>query len=200
MQRINKTGKMPGEVRKAFLKYKNQKWGNVPYETTLPLREQLLAEQFGLCCYCCQSVKDKTTHIEHLYSRQNHPKKTFDYENLLLSCDTPKQCDNAKGNQELPLHPLMAECDKEIKLNLAGELVSHSERAAQAIEILNLNNRKINNQRKRLIDQVSFTFDPNQSYGPPIGIQDLHTLTLIVEDMKGTPQYYELKYILNKLT
>jgi hypothetical protein len=94
----------------------------------------------------------------------------------------------------------MNECDEEIKLNLAGELVSLTERAEQAIEILNLNNRKINDQRRGLIDIVSFTFDPNQAYGPPIGIQDLQTLTIIIEDMKESPKYHELKYILNKLT
>ncbi|WP_201498583.1 retron system putative HNH endonuclease [Psychrobacter arenosus] len=200
MQRIDKSGKMPEQTRKAFLKYKSKKWGDIPYETTVPLREQLLAEQHELCCYCCQSIKDKTTHLEHLYSRKDYPNRRFDYENLLLSCDTPKQCDNAKGNQELPLHPLMNECDEEIKLNLAGELVSYTERAAQAIEILNLNNRKINYQRKGLIDAVSFTFDPTQAYGSPIGIQDLQTLTLIIEYMKEDPRYQELKYILNKLT
>ena len=200
MQRINKSGEMPKVTEKVFTKSKGKKWGDIPYEVTRPLREQLFTEQHGLCCYCCQNLTGKKTHIEHLYSRQNHPKRTFDYENLLLSCDTPKQCDNAKGNHELPLHPLMDECDNEIKLNIAGELISITDRATQAIEILNLNRRQVNYWRKGLIDMVSFTFDPMQSYSPPIGIQDPDNLTLIIESMRDTPQYHELKYILNKLS
>ncbi|MFC6205136.1 MULTISPECIES: retron system putative HNH endonuclease [Psychrobacter] len=199
MQKIDKLGKMPEESVKGFKSYKSEQWGQIPEELKTKLREQLSQEQNGLCCYCCQIIDDKTTHIEHLQCRQDYPKKCFDYENLLLSCSTRKQCDNAKGSQALPLTPLMTECDSEIKLNLAGELVSDTERGKQAIEILNLNNRESERRRKGLIDNIKFTFDPNQSHSPPINIQDFETLKLIMDSMPNLYQRHELEYIIKKL-
>lgn len=199
MQKIDKLGKMPEESVKGFKSYKSEQWGQIPEELKTKLREQLSQEQNGLCCYCCQIIDDKTTHIEHLQCRQDYPKKCFDYENLLLSCSTRKQCDNAKGSQALLLTPLMTECDSEIKLNLAGELVSDTERGKQAIEILNLNNRESERRRKGLIDNIKFTFDPNQSHSPPINIQDFETLKLIMDSMPNLYQRHELEYIIKKL-
>ena len=200
MQKIDKSGKLPEQSEKGFKKHKNSKWSDIPEEVKTPLREELFREQGGLCCYCCQKLKLEWSHIEHVQCRQDYPKKRFDYDNLLLSCSTPKQCDNAKGNQELSLTPLMKECDNEIKLNLAGELVSSSKRADEAIDILKLNNRQISLRRKNLVDAISFVFDPNQSYGPPIGIQDRKTLDLIMDNYSDLYQKRELEYIIKKLT
>tara|TARA_R110002073_G_scaffold46462_1_gene126772 strand:+ start:1618 stop:2223 length:606 start_codon:yes stop_codon:yes gene_type:complete len=200
MQKIDKTGKLPEQSEKGFKKHKNSKWSDIPEEVKTPLREELFLEQGGLCCYCCQKLKLEWSHIEHVQCRQDYPKKRFDYDNLLLSCSTPKQCDNAKGNQELSLTPLMKECDNEIKLNLAGELVSGSKRADEAIDILKLNNRQIKLWRKNLVDAINFVFDPNQSYGPPIGIQDRKTLDLIMNNYSDLYQKRELEYIIKKLT
>ena len=200
MQKIDKSGKLPEQSEKGFKKHKNSKWSDIPEEVKTPLREELFREQGGLCCYCCQKLKLEWSHIEHVQCRQDYPKKRFDYDNLLLSCSTPKQCDNAKGNQELSLTPLMKECDNEIKLNLAGELVSGSKRADEAIDILKLNNRQIRLWRKNLVDAISFVFDPNQSYGPPIGIQDRKTLDLIMDNYSDLYQKRELEYIIKKLT
>jgi len=200
MQKINKIGKLPEESVKGFKQYKSSKWSEIPEVVKTPLREQLFQEQNGLCCYCCQKLRLEWSHIEHVQCRQDHPKKRFDYDNLLLSCSTPKQCDNAKGNQELPLTPLMNECDEEIKLNLAGELVSDSERADEAVDILKLNNRQVRSWRKSLVDMISFVFDPNQSYSPPIGIQDRKTLNLIIDSFPDLYQKRELEYIVKKLT
>ncbi|MFO1383395.1 MAG: hypothetical protein U1E92_08135, partial [Moraxella osloensis] len=118
--------------------------------------------------------------------------------NLLLSCKTPKQCDNAKGNQELDLNPLMIECDIEIKINLAGELESKSTRAEQAITILNLNNPTLCNKRKAKIDMISFTFDPS-SADIPIKIMDRENLDTILQAFSDTVEYQEFQYILRKL-
>ena len=161
MQKIDKSGKLPEQSEKGFKKHKNSKWSDIPEEVKTPLREELFREQGGLCCYCCQKLKLEWSHIEHVQCRQDYPNKRFDYDNLLLSCSTPKQCDNAKGNQELSLTPLMKECDDEIKLNLAGELVSGSGRADEAIDILKLNNRQIRLWRKNLVDAISFV-SPSQ--------------------------------------
>ena len=200
MQKIDKTGKLPEQSEKGFKKHKNSKWSDIPEEVKTPLREELFREQGGLCCYCCQKLKLEWSHIEHVQCRQDYPKKRFDYDNLLLSCSTPKQCDNAKGNQELSLTPLMKECDNEINLNLAGELESDSVRGLESISILKLNNRQIRNWRKSLIDMISFVFDASQLNSPPIGIQDPETLKLILDSYHDLSQKHELEYIVKKLT
>ena len=134
MQKIDKLGSIPLETAKGFRKYKTENWGSIPEDVKAPMRQQLYDEQHGVCCYCCKSLGKESTTIEHLQSRNDYPHKCFDYDNLLLSCRTPKQCDNAKGSQKLPLTPLMDECESEINLNLAGELDSDSERGVESIE------------------------------------------------------------------
>lgn len=200
MQKIDKSDSMPLEIAKSFKKYKTEKWGEIPEAVKAPLRRKLYAEQRGVCCYCCKSLGNENTTIEHLKSRNDYPHKCFDYDNLLLSCRTAKQCDNAKGSQELPLTPLMDECENEINLNLAGELESDSERGIESIAILKLNNRQIRSWRKSLIDTISFVFDPAQSNSPPIGIQDPETLKLMLDSYHDSSQKHELEYIVKKLT
>lgn len=200
MQKIDKLGSMPVETAKGFRKYKTENWGNIPESVKSPLRQQLYDEQRGVCCYCCKSLGNGNTTIEHLQSRNDYPNQCFNYDNLLLSCSKSKQCDNAKGSQELPLTPLMDECDNEIKLNLAGELEAESKRGIQSIEILNLNNRQTCYWRKGLIDMISFVFDPATLNSPPIDIQDLETLNLMLDDYTDLSQKCELEYIIKKLT
>lgn len=190
---------MPVEVEKWVAKTKPKQWtlSQDNYETYKILREQLRQEQHGLCCYCCQALEERAE-IDHILDRKKHPTKTYDYANLLLSCKTPNQCNNAKGHQNLELTPLMIECDAEIKINLAGELESKSDRAEQAIQLLNLNNPTLCNKRKAKIDMVSFTFDPN-STEIPINIMDRETLDVILQAFGGSIEYQEFQYILKKL-
>lgn len=199
MQYIDKKLAIPIEVESWIAKTKPKQWNlsqeyNEGYKI---LREQLRQEQYGLCCYCCQALVEKAT-IEHLKNRDKHPKLTYEYDNLLLSCQTSNQCDNAKGNQNLDLTPLMIECDTEIKINLAGELETKSERAGQAIRVLNLNNSTLCEKRKRKIDMISFTFDPNSTQ-TPIDIMDKDTLSLILQSLDTPVEYQEFQYILKKL-
>lgn len=200
MQYIDKKLAMPDNIQK-WVKKNNPKQWNLSqdyWEGYESLREQLRQEQHGLCCYCCQALQPKAT-IEHLKSRKNHPKFTYDYTNLLLSCQTPKQCDNAKGHQELPLTPLMQECDSEIKINLAGELTATTPRASQAIDILKLNTTTLCRKRQRKIDEIKFTFDPLKT-DYPIDVLDQDTLIFMLESLGETPEYHEFQYLLKKLT
>ena len=199
MQFISKKLSMPVQVEDWVKNEKPNGWtlGKDCKDGYEILREQLRPEQKNLCCYCCQALETQVT-IEHVKSRNLYPALTYDYNNLLLSCKTPKQCDNAKGNQELDLNPLMIECDIEIKINLAGELESKSTRAEQAITILNLNNPTLCNKRKAKIDMISFTFDPS-SADIPIKIMDRENLDTILQAFSDTVEYQEFQYILRKL-
>lgn len=199
MQFISKKLSMPVQVEDWVKNEKPNGWTlGKDYKNGYDiLREQLRPEQKNLCCYCCQALETQVT-IEHVKSRNLYPALTYDYNNLLLSCKTPKQCDNAKGNQELDLNPLMIECDIEIKINLAGELLANTDRAKEAITILNLNNETLCGKRRRMIDTIKFTFDPTKLV-PPVAILDKATLTIMLDSLGNTPQYHALLYVLNKL-
>ncbi|WP_019519319.1 retron system putative HNH endonuclease [Faucicola boevrei] len=195
MQYIDKKLTMPMEVQNWIKKNNPKEWlSDKEEEIYIILREQLRQEQNNLCCYCCQALKEYVK-IEHIKSRDKYKKLIYKYDNLLLSCTTPKQCDNAKGNQDLLLTPLMQECDDELKINFAGELEAKTDRAKQAIEILNLNNRKLCEKRRAKIDMIKFTFDPNSILMPPVKVLDKDTLhSMIIGE-----QYFEFQYILKKL-
>ena len=200
MQKIDKLGSMPVDTKKGFEKYKTKSWGEIPEAIKAPLRQQLYDEQHGVCCYCCKSLGNEKTTIEHLKSRNDYPHKCFDYDNLLLSCRTAKQCDNAKGSQELPLTPLMNECESEIILNLAGELESDSERGNEAIKILNLNSRQACQHRKNLFTMMSDVFGYDLPYRPPIKIANENALEMLLKFLPDVGQRSELEYIVKKLT
>ncbi len=200
MQKINKLGSMPINTEKGFKSYKTKIWGDIPEDIKAPLRQQLYDEQLGICCYCCKSLGNDKTIIEHLKSRKNYPSKRFDYDNLLLSCSTSKQCDNSKGSQELLLTPLMDECEEEIKLNLAGELESDSKRGKAAIEMLNLNSRRACQHRKGLFTMMSEVFGYDLPYKPPIKIKNEDVLESLLTFLPDIGQKSELRYIVKKLT
>ena len=199
MQYIDKKLGMPSEIAKWINKNKPKKWNlSQDYRDGYDiLCAQLRQEQYGLCCYCCRPLQSQVT-IEHLKSRDKHTKLTFDYYNLLVSCKEPKQCDSAKGNQDIALTPLMTECDDELNINLAGELIANTDRAKEAITILNLNNETLCGKRRRMIDNIKFTFDTTKLV-PPIAILDKATLTMMLDSLADTPEYYAFLYVLNKL-
>lgn len=199
MQKIAKLPAMPSTMAAWLKKNKQAKWSELPFSEKQALRHQLLQEQNGICCYCCKTLSEGQYHIEHLKSRDNYAQLTFVYDNLLASCNgNAKHCGHKKGNTELPVTPLMDECD-EIQLNLAGELQTKHTLAKQSIDILNLNDRQLCQNRKNKVDMIKFAFDPSQSH-TPIAIMDKDTLDLILQNMEQTPEYYELKYIIDKLT
>ena len=52
------------------------------------LRKHLLEEQGHICCYCGRRLTDhpSTSVIDHLWPKSKYMRRTYDYENLLLSC------------------------------------------------------------------------------------------------------------------
>lgn len=191
MQYIDKKLTMPIDVENWIKKNKPKTWGLSQdyYDGYVLLREQLRQEQKGLCCYCCQILEKQAT-VEHLKSRSKFPKLTFDYQNLLLSCQESNQCDNAKGSDELDLTPLMVECDTEITLKTNGELKpdNNSERAKQAINLLKLNNSDLCQRRKRAIKDL---FDMDMK----LDKENLELMFAFMDDEQA--EFY--RHILNKL-
>lgn len=127
------------------------------------IREAALIEQRGLCAFCCAPTSLDKGRNAHLRSQQFHPQKSLDWNNIVVSCPDPDHCDVHQGRKELPLTPLMPECEKELKFYQSGTVEGLTERARQTIEVLHLNCDVLRYKRKSAI----LTFLYGHEYFPP---------------------------------
>lgn len=163
------------------------RYADIDDVTRRAIRECLLQEQNGLCAFCCQAITDiRECHNEHLRAQATHNTETLNYFNLVASCNTKKQCGDAHGSQELPLTPLMPECETELRFRLSGRVEGTTDRAKETIRVLNLgdseeNNKALIEKRKRLCDVLIW-----KSYGAPadeLQIESSDFIELIIEEI-----------------
>jgi uncharacterized protein (TIGR02646 family) len=86
------------------------------------IKNACLKEQFYLCAYCCKQIDPDNSNNEHVIAQQLAPCLTLEFSNIIASCTTPRQCNDAHKSQPLPLTPLMAECEKELCFKLSGKV------------------------------------------------------------------------------
>jgi uncharacterized protein (TIGR02646 family) len=122
------------------------------YEDKQTLRESLVLEQRGICCYCMGRVVagfDKMK-IEHWQSQTRYRDRELDYSNLLGAClgggkgTPPKQqyCDTRKGDSDLSRNPADPAHDVErvIMFDRDGTIRSTDPQFdAELNDVLNLN-------------------------------------------------------------
>lgn len=126
------------------------------------LHTALVREQGYLCCYCCQRIARETSHIEHLEPQsETETERSIDYSNLLASCgrdpNWPPHCGNQKGNNFIPIYPLMENCEAFFKYSGDGEILptddpDGKEAAETTIETLQLNHYDLRQGRIEAID------------------------------------------------
>ncbi|WP_072621110.1 hypothetical protein [Spirulina major] len=158
------------------------------------IRQQALDEQFYLCAYCCQRISTiKDGHNEHLEAQRLNPQRTLDFTNIVVSCNTLNQCGKAHQSQALPLTPLMAACETELRFKISGRVEGVSDRACETIRILNLgddekNNRALIEKRKQLSNALLWA----NSIDPHEGLEDEALLMLLMADL-AQPQGGQLE-------
>lgn len=170
-------------------KWKSHNNGTYNYLThieRLDIRASCLKEQYYLCAYCCQSINDenKSSKNEHVVARAIAPNRSLDYSNIVASCTTPGQCDNAHGSQPFQLTPFMQECEVELEFSLSGRVLGLTDRAKETIRVLNLgdtelNNRSLIEKRKQLTYSILFTNGIN----PNDGLDDNELLEMVIDDI-----------------
>lgn len=84
------------------------------------LKEMYGDSDFCYCCYCESIIDDVSyEHIEHRMpknkTKSKYPKKTFDWDNLHLSCE---KCNINKGKQYDEKHPILDATEDPIKKHL----------------------------------------------------------------------------------
>lgn len=134
------------------------------YQEKDDLRQSLVEEQRGLCCYCQSRIRADSGNmkIEHWQCQACYPNRQLDYHNLLGSClgghGKPiheQHCDTRKGNSNLcfcpadPMHPV----ERKIRFLGNGEITSNDEPINTALnEVLNLNWSRLISNRKAVLD------------------------------------------------
>lgn len=145
--------------------YRKQPGANYDdYEDKDDLRQSLVEEQRGLCCYCQSRIRpywDKMK-IEHWQCQAVYPNRQLEYGNLLGAClggkghpEQKQHCDTRKGNAELcfcpadQAHPI----ERQIKFLGNGEIASPDADINTALnEVLNLNLDQLVSNRKAVLD------------------------------------------------
>jgi uncharacterized protein (TIGR02646 family) len=157
------------EAEKASVVLQNDPaWKNLHGKQAL--KQQLLEEQQCLCAYCERGIAEHNAHIEHIYPQSIYPSRRFEYTNLIASCngeacqvelsamDAMENTDSCGHRKEDAfdetrfLNPVTLTdignyfvYDKTTCAILPSDL--DPERSAYMIDLLNLDNPRLNNER-----------------------------------------------------
>lgn len=130
------------------------------------LRQALVSEQRGICCYCMGRIRNGPAimKIEHWRCQSCYPNEQLNYRNLLGAClggnGQPSQlqhCDTRKGDQDLKWNPAVPAHFIESRLRYESDGSIRSDDAefdAQINCVLNLNLALLKNSRKGVLDAV----------------------------------------------
>lgn len=96
----------PAFFTKAIIKVKTNQWDDKEISTIrADLREHILkTEQNYLCAYCEKIITSnpKQSNIDHFKKKESqfYPKDIFNYDNLIVSCNTHDRCSSHKDNKK----------------------------------------------------------------------------------------------------
>ena len=180
MRKIDKPiGFEPSSLSK-FRRSNNQSnYRNLTDEVRQDIRKACTREQFYLCAYCCKRISgdSRDTMNEHVIARNLAPNRDLDYTNIVASCTTPNQCDNAHGSQPLPLTPFDTACETALKFKISGRVTGLTDDARETIRVLNLDNKSLTAQRKIFIDTILFTYGED-------AIEDDDLINIMIDELE----------------
>lgn len=153
--------KEPGVLVEARLS--GATFGALDATTKRELREQLVEEQRGLCCYCMAQIRPDTCRIEHFRPQSSFPTEGLAYRNLLAACHgnegagpASHHCDVRKGSRSIqfdPRHP-STHADS-IRYGANGAIVVTDEVHQRELDdVLGLNLPLLQSNRKRAVEVV----------------------------------------------
>ncbi|MGA2536736.1 MAG: retron system putative HNH endonuclease [Terracidiphilus sp.] len=150
------------------------------YRERQELREALVLEQRGLCCYCLGRIVpgEQQMKIEHWRSQRRYPGEQLLYTNLLGVCkggekpspndarDVDRHCDTFKGNKDLSLNPAVDDVESIISYLKDGRIHSSTDTFNEELtSVLNLNTFAMVNQRKAVIKSLLRLLPKRQDMG-----------------------------------
>jgi uncharacterized protein (TIGR02646 family) len=139
------------------------------YREMQDLREALVREQRGLCCYClCRIVpRESEMKVEHWRSQRRYRLEQLVYTNLLGACkggekpnpkderDVDRHCDTSKGDKDLSLNPAVNDVESTVSYLPDGRIRSSDDTFNEELTlVLSLNTFAMVNQRKAVINSL----------------------------------------------
>ena len=160
MLKVNKKSE-PEEFTKYKSKNKIINWDSFTVEIKQVLKQYLLEEQENSCCpYCEIEINLYNSQIEHIKPKDKFPKLLTEYDNLLACCLESKRCGNSKANKwdELFINPVTENPKDYFEYDIkTGKIIpifkdgEKYEKAKYTINLLNLNDNRLCEIRKRYI-------------------------------------------------
>lgn len=133
------------------------------YTDKTALRQALVTEQRGLCCYCQSRIRatPEGMKIEHWQCQANYPARQIDFSNLHGAClggngrsEREQHCDTCKGNNDLcfsvcdTAHPI----ERQIRFLGDGKISANDAAIDEALNVvLNLNLPRLMSNRKAVL-------------------------------------------------
>lgn len=160
------------------------------------LREALVRDQRGICCYCTQRIAPTETEmkVEHYVPQRGEngdSTRDLDWTNLLGACcgqlPNPRgrgtgtvHCDSAKGERRITLNPLEKSHIDCLSYQRSGRLLSIQEQHQTEIdEVLNLNDEGLIERRRQVLDTLQ------QEFRTRYGAKNIH-----LEKLKKLLEHY----------
>jgi uncharacterized protein (TIGR02646 family) len=147
----------------------NPEYRNLVGSPKRELKQYLIDEQKGLCCYCCKKISRDNSHIEHIKPKgiPEFKSQDLDYNNLAASCnglkDNRENCGHRKNNwydSKTFISPTDENCEMMFKYTINGEMsaADGEEWAEETIDKLQLKSNLLIRARRAAID-TSGIFD-----------------------------------------
>ena len=143
-------------------------YGNLSAGAKDELRDSLVREQRGLCCYCMSRIcpDRRSMKIEHWQSQKHHESEQLSYQNLLGSClgghgqpPSKQHCDTKKGDKVLKWNPAEPADRIESRVRFDSNGTIHADDDAefhrQLNDVLGLNVPKLRNDRQSVITAIA---------------------------------------------
>ena len=130
------------------------------------LRQALVAEQRGICCYCMARIHSghNAMKVEHWRCQDRYPREQLNYSNLLGAClggkgQPPRlqHCHTRKHNRNLQWNPAAPTHHIETRVRYDSDGTIRSDDTAfnaELNEVLNLNLPLLKNSRKGVYDGI----------------------------------------------
>lgn len=151
------------------------------------LKDLLILEQKGLCCYCQQVITKANSTIEHFLPQSKFKKHETEYLNLHLACNYSrgkgikkenKYCDDKKGDDLIINVLLHSKCESFFRYTKNGEILPNdfafknlvefnknieklslnNQAILHLINVLNLNTTDLITKRKKTINDMFKVF------------------------------------------
>lgn len=164
--RVIQKGKEPASLTKHRMS-PHCDYGNFGSDEKQELREALVLEQRGICCYCMARLgaSRESMKIEHWQCQEHHPDRQLDYGNLLGAClggeGRPleeQHCDTRKGSRSLKFNPADPDhrVDQRMRFEIDGSVTStDADFDLQLNEVLGLNLPVLKNRRRAVVDGLA---------------------------------------------